>query len=169
MIPKNGSYFKQGSFLIEITNTCSIDYFILICYIISKKKKETLALHFGKDTVDFFFKFLRDLEGMLDKKNWDLARLTWLNICRSIEKKQVSKNHFLYDCFNSEYCAFLNCYSFIQSFTTFTRCPNSECLINKSPLQNHSGFSLKYNYFKNYINYFKFLFKKKWRKNLSWF
>ncbi|RNA34678.1 hypothetical protein BpHYR1_033530 [Brachionus plicatilis] len=58
-------------------------------------------------------------------------------------RTKISENFYSYNCFNSEYASFLGRYSFIQSFTSFTRCPDLNCLTNKNPLQNFSAFSLK--------------------------
>lgn len=75
LVPKNGSYFKHGNHLVKIINTCSIDYFIIFCYVLSKKRKDIITKQ-DIESQDFFIKFLKDIETILDKRNWDQARLT---------------------------------------------------------------------------------------------
>ncbi|RNA05534.1 hypothetical protein BpHYR1_011851 [Brachionus plicatilis] len=97
-LPQNGSLFRQT---IAITNTSSIDYFILFSYIVSKKNNFSTTSK-SYSTI-YFEKFLREANSCLDRNNWNLVRLLWARNNKAIRQTIIEKDQIVYNCFGSEY------------------------------------------------------------------
>lgn len=76
-----------------------------------------------------------------------MARLSWLEFNNTIEKKTIEPKQILFDCFSSEYLAYYQKFSFFQSYQWYTKCPYSECLVNKSQRSLSSAFILRFFFF----------------------
>ncbi|RMZ94964.1 hypothetical protein BpHYR1_027807, partial [Brachionus plicatilis] len=86
-LPQNGLLFRHYDQTIAITNSCSIDYFILFSYIVSKKNNfSTTSKSYS---TKYFEKFLRETNSCLDRNNWNLVRLLWFTIVSDL----INFNH----------------------------------------------------------------------------
>ncbi len=141
-LPSNGGKLLEDKKQFTFLNTCSIDYFILVCYIISRKFE--YCLHEKEKKTPFDHLLIEFGKSIGSKNNWDEARLSWLNFNNNnIKKSQTNENKFLYNCLTDEFTAYYSSYSFYQQFRWFNSCPNSNCLNNKNPLCYSNAFILK--------------------------
>jgi hypothetical protein len=144
--PTNGgSCIFDHIFCYMFINTCSINYFILVLYVISEKNalfKRRVEL--GNNLDDFEI-FLRNLNTQISSNNWNLSRLNWLESNdRLIKKKSISAKSYLYDCLTSEYEAYSATYLKLQEFKWCKKCTNIGCIFSTDTQERAKSFNLKY-------------------------
>jgi len=76
----------------KISNTCTIDYFLLVLKIASINNNEFLK--------SFDNEIIKNIVNFIDQKNWNFARLLWLQFNKSHFKN--FSNLIYYDCYGSE-------------------------------------------------------------------
>ncbi|RNA40666.1 hypothetical protein BpHYR1_023155, partial [Brachionus plicatilis] len=140
-LPQNGSLFRHNDQTIAITNTFSIDYFILFSYIVSKKNNfSTTSKSYS---TNYFEKFLRETNSCLDRNNWNLVRLLWVRNNKAIRQTIIEKDQIVYNCFGSEYDTYYSIFSKFQSYKWSSECQNRSCLFNSQTEDVSSSFILK--------------------------
>ena len=115
---ENGGQFfidKKNFFSL---NTCSIDYFLMIIFIIQTNHTEKTKLL--KDDIRNLFE---TIYALLSCNEWQKARITWLEYCPSLERSIKKKN--VYNWFLSEYEAYFFNYRNNQFYSWITKCNNN--------------------------------------------
>lgn len=132
--PSNGGNFVSNSMNYYIINTCSIDYFLLIIFLLYDKNDQNKSIF--DDT------FIMDIIQYISLNDWNIARLKWIEYNQIPKKIICQKNNIVYNCFLSEYESFYKTISTFQSFTWFCKCPSKHCKLNVMTKQNSSAFKL---------------------------
>jgi hypothetical protein len=127
-IPRWGGKINyKGKSDVKLTNTCSIDYFLLALWYISKIQ------------IDFFIlipklektRFILSIIELIDQGAWNLAKEMWIN---QIIKHSETPTRNTLSMFNNEYDIFIEHLREFQSFSLRQMCtlgcPNNFLLIN---------------------------------------
>ena len=107
--PINGSYFALNGYNYRMTNTCTIDYFIIIMAIVGKFNKRVDLI-----TRENWKKLFTELSKyVFTQNNWDLARYCFLTFKNHMASVRNNKD-ISYDCHGSEYPAYMDIYNEVQ-------------------------------------------------------
>ena len=117
LILKNGGQFYIGNKEYFSVNTCSIDYFLIIIYIICSNHMDLVSLL--KNEISTVFE---KIYVNLSSNEWQKARLAWVEYCPEL-RVVIQKNN-VFDWFLSEYEAFFVYYRSNQFYTWISKCDN---------------------------------------------
>ena len=115
---QNGGSFIMDNKEYFSMNTCSIDYFLIIIFIIRMNHMEQFNQLKNIEIGNVFEK----IYGHLSCNDWQMARLAWLEFCPGL--KQTIKNNNVYDWFLSEYEAYFVYYRCNQFYSWTSKCDN---------------------------------------------
>ena len=135
----NISISKMGKFIINneecySVNTCSIDYFLIIIYIIRSNHKDQFNQLKNTEIGNVF----ESIYIHLSYNDWQKARIAWLNYCPGLEKA-IKKNN-VFDWFLSEYESFFVFYRSNQFYSWISKYNNKsgQLCINSFETTKHS-------------------------------
>ena len=72
------------------------------------------------------YKSFKNIKSNLENLEWNKARVSWIEI-----NKSPGLKNSCYDCFNSEYDAYIGTYIRLQEYTWKSFCQNTTCESNK--------------------------------------
>jgi hypothetical protein len=135
----NGGSFQFENNMITFSNTCTLDYYLLIWVILSKTNK-LLKNIFHRENIDEFYKNINRITQNIVAKKWNSARLVW---SKYISKNFLSTTKMItYNYFGSEMDAFSG-FHCIQTFKYLFKCTETNCRFGNSWKENRlSGFSI---------------------------
>jgi hypothetical protein len=135
-----GSIAKTNSTkAISFTNTCSIDYYLLIWFIVYKLKKYTF-----KNCNDTFHCVITKIVTHIEKNQWSEARYQWsiFNKMKNSNNNDDSEIH--YDYFSSEAESYIHAHNDYQTFRWSYICDNKCCDLGKDNItETSSGFIIE--------------------------
>jgi hypothetical protein len=142
-LPINGNIEKDGIVVedkyIQFQNTCSIDYFLLVCFIVSRRFEEKIKKKDKKTELD---NLLLGVLEALTVNDWNKARYVWRCRNKFIEVHEVIFGNLIFiDCYSDENNAFNSAYTIFQEYTWKMSCPRVSCLTNKT-IPRESSFKL---------------------------
>lgn len=153
-LPRNAN--TTGAFLNEskryqIDNSCTIDYYLLLWYILSTRNSKLISELKSKKSNNFYDVIKRITDNIKDN-NWNLARLSWAKYIGLKPIGRKSKNDLIkYSFFNTENLIFQIDHNNYQKYSY--ECPNANCFKNTS-----SEFMLQRSLNKNIVLKKKFCF-----------
>jgi hypothetical protein len=134
----NSGFLVVNNIQIYFKNTCSIDYFLIICIIISRK----IINQLNSKKKSSFELFLVEVFNLISlNNNFDLVRNAWLGLSKGI-LKQRKQDAFYYDCMTDESTSYLSFYREYQRFQWKSYCPNANCIVNTQPVRQSDKFTL---------------------------
>ena len=113
-------------------NTCSIDYFLMIIYIVYENNYKDL----NGDCYDCFLK----IHGNIKINDWNSARLEWLKFA-NLQNYVVSGN--THDWFASEFQSYYSSYSIFQKYSWTFKCSKGPSCKNFNRCESSTSFILK--------------------------
>ena len=150
LILENGGRFMIDNREYHSLNTCSIDYFLIIIYIIRMNHIDKVKLL--KDDISRLFE---SIFTFLSFNEWQNARLAWLEYCPSLERTIKRKN--VYNWFLSEYEAYFSDYRNNQLYSWKTKCDNTSnplCVNSLEAKKSSYAYIIKFKiFFNKYLNY----------------
>jgi hypothetical protein len=131
---KNGGSIKlTNGITVKSKNTCSIDYFLIIIYLLYPKYK-----WFKSEWLNVF----KNIFEFVLEENWDLARIEWSQYAFAFQQDQFPpKIENLWDWKGSEYESFSQVLNSYQEFSWSSTCENQRCKNNKT--HTSSSFNLR--------------------------
>ena len=112
----------------SIINTCSIDYFLIIIYYLTRKEINFTNIAWKDISQKICFN--------INSKRWYEARISWITF--NMFPKEINST---FNCFSSLYDAYASIFLKTQSFKRTRSCTNNSC-INFEPVDiEESGFS----------------------------
>jgi len=137
----NGGSFTFENRRITFRNTCTLDYYLLIWFILSRTNMLLKIIFEKKWKIDFYKTIMKVTQSILNRK-WNSARLAWSEF---IGKKFINESKsIVYDYFGSELEGFSGSHD-IQSFSFKYKCSNKTCQFGKTWNDELStGFSIRY-------------------------
>jgi hypothetical protein len=138
-LPENGGCLVVNNNKTIFINTCSIDYFLVVCYIISRR----LLTHLKLNKKTFFDNFLIDSYNYITvDNNFNLVRNAWLNYNKGIVSQRKEDNVYVFNCLSDEFASYYSSYSKFQKFQWNSTCPNEACIANKNTKCESNAFIL---------------------------
>ena len=126
--------FQHNGQTIQITNTCSIDYFLIILAIVNNRKNDTWSDEkWNSEIIDII------VNNVIEKKI-DQARLFFIQHFNHIKKIQNNSNRIIYDCFLAEYDSYYKIFEKNQLYEWKTTCTNKLCILSRETRGNSSSF-----------------------------
>ncbi len=119
----NGSHFSMNGFKYRIINTCSIDYFIIILAAVGKFNKSFNSI-INNDLKKLIMELTRYV---FMQNNWDLARFSFLNFKKHLKPRNNQNNEIEWNCFLSEYEAYMCVYNEFQLYDWTKTCREKDC------------------------------------------
>lgn len=129
LILSNGGKYKT----ISIRNTCSIDYFLIIIFIVYNNHRK----YFNEELVSCFNKIHR----FITLNYWNFARFEWLNFSELTKHIVIDNTH---DWFLSEYQSFYSTYGKYQSYSWKFLCSNGNSCRNHNRCETSNSFIFKF-------------------------
>ena len=118
LVLQNGGKFSIDNIEYYAVNTCSIDYFLIIIYIIRLNHIE----NFNQIKNIEIGKVFERIYNYLSLNDWQKARIVWLEYCIGLEK--IIKKNNVYDWFLSEYESFFVYFRSNQFYSWISKCDN---------------------------------------------
>ena len=115
-----------------MTNTCTIDYFLIMIFIIYENHSKMINENFNN-----CFEKIHDFVG---KNNWNFARLQWLNFAKL---KYMIIDDCTHNWFGSEFDAYYHTYSEFQRYSWTFECNKGSDCKNNERHETSSSFILK--------------------------
>jgi hypothetical protein len=135
-IPKWGMQIAYNNKNLVVTNTCSIDYYLLALWVLSKIRSENIK------NIPILFTLSMKLEkiiSLIERLNWKEARKIWIFEVLNIEDRITSnKNIRTLSLFGTESNMVINPFYVYQSYNLYQIC-SGNCENNGSLISNDSS------------------------------
>ena len=112
----NGGEFYIGKHKFKCYNTCSIDYFLIIVYLLVESTCELGK--FEEKSGNLFLKIF----AFLSDNDWNMARNEWFNFCPDLKHIQKKSN---FNWFLSEFDSFFRYFRIYQTYNWESYCNNT--------------------------------------------
>lgn len=132
LLLNNGGISESPDGKILMKNTCSIDYFLIIIYIICENHLKEL----NRALYDCFIK----IHSFVKINDWNSARLQWLKFS-NLQNHIVFNN--THDWFLSEYESFYSSYGLFQKYSWKFECSNGQICKNNNRYESSTSFILR--------------------------